>query len=305
MDVTVYLDAWAKPGETIAARDGKIALGGKGANQAIASARLGADVTMIGAVGADGFGAQAIESLVGDDVKLEMLRSERLSTGVALIDVNADGANMIRLFAGANSALNQVSIKARKSIFEGAGVVLLQNEIPFEASVEAAVQARAHGAIVVMDPAPAPLTPWSQADVLAFDILTPNSHEAEIILGRKIPDQAAGTTAAKELRELGLKGAIVTMGAMGAAWAFGDSQGFVSPHPVNSVDTVAAGDCFNAGFAFALTRNMEFEHAVGFACDVASLATSRHGASASAPTYREVVSFRLSNPKRGLSTIMS
>ena len=188
-------------------------------------------------------------------------------------------------------------------MFDGARVLLLQNEIPFEASLEAARRARANGAIVVMDPAPAPREAWSQFDISTFDILTPNSHEAELILDRRIEDQSSGIEAAKQLQSYGIKGAIITMGALGAAWSFGSRSGFVRPHPVNSVDTVAAGDCFNAGFAVALNNGMEFEEAIGFACDVAALATCKHGASSSAPTLAEVNSFRLLHPDRRLQSI--
>ena len=297
IDVTVYLESWAKPGETIAALDGKITLGGKGANQAIAAARLGAEVRMIGATGADGFGGEAIDRLSSENINANIIRPQRSSTGVAVIDVNSDGANMIRLFAGANALLNAQDIQDRHTVFEGAGIVLLQNEVPLEVSLEAARLGRAAGALVIMDPAPAPLTPWTKQQLTSFDIVTPNAHEAEIILACEITSLDDGVAAAKTLAERGLKGAIVTMGALGAAWAFEGKSGIVRPHPITAIDTVAAGDCFNGGLAFALTSEMDFATAIGFACDVASLATTKRGASESAPSRTEVTSFQRLNPR--------
>ena len=297
IDVTVYLETWAKPGETIAARDGKITLGGKGANQAIAAARLGAEVRMIGAAGADGFGGQAIDRLVSEYINANIIRPQRSSTGVAVIDVNSDGANMIRLFAGANALLKPEDIQERHKVFEGAGIVLLQNEVPLDVSLEAARFGRAAGALVIMDPAPAPLTPWTGGQIACFDILTPNAHEAGVILGRTISNLEDGVEAAKTLTGRGLKGAIVTMGELGAAWAFDGKDGIVQPHAITAIDTVAAGDCFNGGLAFAMTSEMDFSSAIGFACDVASLATTKRGASESAPSLTEVNNFRRSNPR--------
>ena len=293
MDVTAYLDRWVQPGETLLARDGAVSMGGKGGNQAVAAARLGAEVRMIAAVGDDGFGADIDDRLRAETITANLVRPANCHTGMALIDVSDDGSNMIRLIAGANAQLDASAVRAHAAAFKGAGIVLLQNEVPLAASLQAARLGRAAGALVIMDPAPAPVTPWTPGEFAVFDIVTPNAHEASLILGWDVASLADATEAALQLRKFGLRGAVVTMGALGAAWSIDDQSGQISPHAVKVVDTVAAGDCFNGGLAVALAQVQDLPAAMAMACDVASLATLKRGAAISAPYRADLLNFQL------------
>ena len=292
MDVTAYLDRWAQPGETLLARAGAVTMGGKGGNQAVAAARLGATVRMIAAVGDDGFGADMVGRLRAENISVHLARPANCHSGMALIDVSPDGSNMIRLIAGTNAMLDATAVQAQAAAFEGAAIVLLQNEVPLPASLQAARLGRAAGALVIMDPAPAPVQPWTAAEFSMFDIVTPNAHEAGLILGRDVVSLDDATQAATDLRRYGLRGAVVTMGALGAAWSIDDQSGQISPHRVAVVDTVAAGDCFNGALAVALAMGHDLPAAIAMACDGASLATLKRGAASSAPNLADLLAFQ-------------
>ncbi len=292
IDITCYLDTSPIVGETLVARDVSVNLGGKGANQAVAASRLGMSTGMIGAVGDDPFGQNVKKSLEASGVSRHILVLPGQSTGLAIIDVMADGSNTIRLGAGANVCVTPQLLEDYRAIIDASDVLLLQNEIPLETSLAAASMARDSGTLVIMDPAPAPREPWP-ADVLrCFDLITPNAHEVEIITGYKPVTLADAEIAAAEIQAAGARGAIVTMGDAGVAWNFGDSHGQRISTPVLAIDTVAAGDCFNAALGVALADRREPEQAIKFACDVGALATTKKGASASAPYRQEVDIFQ-------------
>lgn len=293
MDVTAYLDRWVQPGETLLARDGVVTMGGKGGNQAVAAARLGAEVRMIAAIGNDGFGTDIIDRLRAENITAYLSRPANCNTGMALIDVLPEGSNMIRLIPGANAKLNASAVQELAFAFDGAGIVLLQNEVPLDASQQAARIGRAAGALVIMDPAPAPVQPWTGREFSLFDIITPNAHEAGLILGRDVVNMVDAIRAVTDLRRYGLRGAIVTMGGLGAAWSIDEQSGQISPHEVAVVDTVAAGDCFNAGLAVALSNGYDLPRAMAMACDGASLATLKRGAANSAPYKSDVLAFQI------------
>ncbi|WP_428645173.1 ribokinase [Roseibium sp.] len=291
IDLTSYLDRWPRIGETIAVRETIRSLGGKGANQAVAAARLGADVTLIGAIGGDAFGLEAAEELRRQNVKPELAEIGEASTGMAFIDVGPEGGNVIRLSSGANGFLTAARVLFSARSISASGAVLLQNEVGLPASFEAARLARNAGVPVIMDPAPAPETPWTPEIYSAFDILTPNAHEAGAILGQVPSNLNEGVEAARSLQSLGLRGAIVTMGELGVAWAFDGTRGKLPAPDVNSIDTVAAGDCFNGALASRMVRGDHFEDAVRFAVRAAAITTTRKGASLSLPTLQEMENF--------------
>jgi len=299
MDMTLYLPRWPAVGETIRAHETLVQLGGKGANQAIAAARLGGRVTMIGALGRDGFGSRASAELIAQGVALYADSLDDTPTGIASIDVGPDGQNIIRLSPGANDAVIAQTVTRKADVFAGVSVLLLQNEIPLDGSCAAAHLARAAGALVIMDPAPAPDTPWGPDVLSQFDIVTPNLAEARLLSGLS-DDIPPAQVAAKLAQHCG-RGAIVTMGGDGVVWCIDGQSGAAPACKVDAIDTVAAGDCFNGALATALAQGAPVADAVTYALHAAALATTRRGAAASLPAHSEVTTFissRASGAKR-------
>jgi ribokinase len=288
IDLTSYLERWPRVGETVHAHRTLISLGGKGANQAVAARKMGADVTMVGAIGADGFGEDARRWLLQFGVALQGVTVPDAATGMAFIDVGPEGDNMIRLSAGANAALTAAQVTDGLSALGAGDVVLLQNEVPLAASRAAARLARAKGARVIMDPAPAPDPFWGPDIVSEFDILTPNAHEAKLITGYQARTLSEALCAAELLAARGAAGCIISMGEQGVAWSISGETGTQAAPKVNAVDTVAAGDCFNGAFAAFLAQGLCPKQAIERAVYAASLATTRIGAADSIPSAIEL-----------------
>lgn len=282
VDMTCYLDRWPEIGETVTALESTSCIGGKGANQAVSAARLGGEVLFMGAVGADTFGATARETLLANGValRLEELGSQ---TGAAFIDVGPDGRNIIRLRAGANRLLDRATIIGHAEQFRSAKVVLLQNEIDVKASLSAAAVGRATGAMIIMDPAPAPAPMWPRAHFKAFDLITPNATEAGALIGTTPETLEQGINAAISLEAMLGCGVIITMGELGAAWSYGHVRGSRSCPKADAIDTVAAGDCFNGALAVGLANGKDLPAAIDFAMTAAALATTKRGAIDSLP----------------------
>lgn len=302
IDLTNHLPRWPQVGETITATRTQVGLGGKGANQAVAAARLGAKVSLIGAVGADGFGQQVTALLTEANLSLALETRAEDATGMAFIDVGPDGDNIIRLAPGANAALTPEIILRHAPLIARAKVLLLQNEIPLAASLQAAQIARQHGVTVIMDPAPAPQPMWDADTLAQFDILTPNAHEAALITDQVPGSLREGEMTATALTTLGPRGAIVTLGAQGVAWQIGRAQGHKAAPKVKAVDTVGAGDCFNGTLAVFLAEGATPEQAIEMAVDAAALATTRPGAAAAAPTLSALLAFRSERAAPSLTT---
>ncbi|MEX0810066.1 MAG: ribokinase [Dongiaceae bacterium] len=289
VDVTGYLDRLPRPGETLHGERYTIGLGGKGANQAAAAARLGGAVTMIGRVGNDPFGDTALDVLGTFGVDTASVRRDTTNaTGIALIGVDRQGENMIVVVGGTNMALDDSDIERTRTQFETAKVLLTQREIPAGITRLAAERARAAGAIAVHDPAPAPAGGLRDEALEAFDIVTPNESETEALVGFRPDNEADAKRAAQALMARGARIAIVKLGARGVYVAGPNVDLFIPPFRVASVDSVAAGDCFNGGLADALARGLKLVEAVRFAAACGALATTRYGAAASAPTRAEV-----------------
>jgi ribokinase len=287
MDVAVRVAVLPQSGETVLGADAVLSLGGKGANQAVAAARLGADTRLIGCLGADAFGEAARQALMAEKIDLDGVRAVvSAATGVALITIGGDGQNMISVSPGANAVLSVATILSHASMLSTSRILLLQNETPVEAAHAAIQVARAAGALVICDPAPA--SGYDPVLIAAADIITPNETEAAMLTGVAVKDRASALAAARWLVARGARNAIVKLGADGVVHAGREGEGHVAAPPVVAVDTVAAGDCFNGALAVALAEGMVFREALSFACRAAAIAVTRPGASASMPYRHEL-----------------
>lgn len=289
-DVAGYAGRLPKPGETLLGDRYVAGLGGKGANQAIAAARLGAPARFFGRVGRDAFGASVRAALADYGLDpADVADDPEAATALALIMVGAGGENAILQAPGANRRVGAEDVARAAPAIARARVVLLQLEVPVETTLAAARAARAAGALAILDPAPAPADGLAGSVFMAADIVTPNEVEAESYTGFRPDTAESGAAAARRLVDLGAPTAIVTMGAAGLAWAREDGgAGFLPPFRVAAVDSVAAGDCFNGALAAALAEGQPFEPALRFAAAAGALATTKPGAAAALPSRDEV-----------------
>ena len=287
IDFTVAAPRLPRPGETVT--DGTLLVnhGGKGANQAVAARRLGADVRLIGCVGRDAFGAAIRAALAGEGIGVEGL-AERpaAATGTALIVVDPTGENQITVAPGANRTLTPDDLHAREADFAWADVVACQLEVPIKCVATALTLARAQGAVTILNPAPVPATPIGDL-FRRVDYLTPNSGEAERLSGVPVTGLGAADEAARALLRAGAGTVIVTLGGNGAV-AQGVESVHVEAFRVDVVDTTGAGDAFNAGLAVAVAEGRPLREALRFAAAAAALACTRRGAQPSLPTRAEV-----------------
>jgi ribokinase len=247
-DLVVRCARLPRPGETLSARDVSEVPGGKGANQAVAAARLGADVTMIGRVGDDAFGERLRNGLKENGVGIDnVLTTRDCASGLAIVAVEDSGENAILIVAGANGRLTPADVIAASEAIRQADVLLVQLEVPLETTIAAIKLARDCGTPVILDPAPAPVLGDNDsaalADLLRVDVACPNEAEALALTNVKIETVADAEQAACCLRSLGPKYGIVTLGARGAVLCEPDSRPALIPaFPINAVDTTAAGD---------------------------------------------------------------
>ncbi|WP_225197798.1 ribokinase [Gluconobacter oxydans] len=293
IDLTARSQRLPRPGETVHAESYVIGLGGKGSNQAAAAARLAqafdVDVALAGRVGCDAFGAQARASLAGLGVDLSPLRDDADNpTGIALIGIDAAAENCITVAGGANMAVDKTDIVAAAPWLDRAKVLLLQLEIPQSAVLAAARRTRSAGGLVVLDPAPAPEHGLPEALWSEIDILTPNESETFSLTGIRPTTVEEARKAAEILLAKGVRAVLVKMGAKGVFWHDGTGSGHLPPFRVVPIDTVAAGDCFNAGLAVALASGESLPDAARIASACGALATTRHGAADAAPEWNEV-----------------
>jgi ribokinase len=281
-------------GETITGHTFLSACGGKGANQAYAAARLGAQVAMIGRVGNDDFGKQMRANLKNagcDTSGVEAVPD--ISSGIALIFVGDNGQNSIVVVPGANERLTPDDIEAAKERFRGASSLLLQLETPLATVQAAAAVGRAAGVRVILDPAPAPSKTLPLELVRLVDVLTPNESEAAILAGMA-PGRmnvAQAFEVAKKLQQLGPRTVIVKLGDQGCALRDGNDEHALPAPPVKAVDTTAAGDVFNAALAVALGEGADMVAACRAANRAAALSVTRRGAQPAAPSRAELDAF--------------
>jgi len=290
VDLVVQTPHIPQPGETVLGRDFVMALGGKGANQAVGAARLGAEVIFVARVGRDVFGGQCLDGYSTEGMTTDyVIRDPEAATGVALIAVADDGENSITVASGANMKLSPDDVRLAEGVFQGADVLLLQLEVPLETVMAAAKLARQLGVRVVLNPAPARRLPSELLEVV--DVITPN--QIELAQLANIPAAQVKAMSDEELAKmalgLGPSAAVITLGADGALAAGSWGWQRVPSYRVEAVDTTAAGDAFNAGLVVALaTGDRNLVEAARFACACGALAATKLGAQPSLPRTAEV-----------------
>ncbi|MFC8274165.1 ribokinase [Streptomyces sp. NPDC057271] len=280
MDLVAFVPRAPARGETVTGREFRTIPGGKGANQAVAAARAGADVSMIGAVGTDDFGARLRAALEASGVETDLLRTVEGPSGTAHIVVDDEGGNAIVVVPGANGTVASLD-HGDEALIANAGTLLLQLELPLPVVVEGALTARRLGVRTVLTPAPAqPLPPELLA---ATDLLVPNEHEAAALTGVADPRSAAIALLAQ------VPEVVITLGAAGSLYAARDTEPFTVPAPrVRAVDTTAAGDTFVGALAVALGEGRPVREAMSWASTAAALSVQHEGASSSMPYRPEI-----------------
>lgn len=295
-DLVVRAPRFPQPGETISGEDLQTFPGGKGANQAVAAARLGASVSMLGRVGKDTFGDFLVKNLQSNNVDIKYVQHDDASTGTAIIVVDSNGQNSIVLSAGANGKVTPADVGTAS--FSDLSLLLLQLEIPIETVLAGAQRAKESGLRVLLNPAPAHHLPDEL--ITLPDFLVPNETELSLLTDQNVKDIPSAEKASKILLERGAQTIIVTLGANGALIVTKKMAKHIPPFKVNVLDTTAAGDAFIAGFAVKLVESsrrslaldaQEIETAVRYACACGALATTKFGAQPSLPSVEEVERF--------------
>lgn len=299
LDLVVKAPRLPATGETLTGDTFFTVGGGKGANQAVASARLGVPTKMIGRVGDDSFGTGLIDSLKGYGVDTDgVLVTSGQPSGVALITVNAAGDNTIVIIPGANGAVSMDDLPRLEAALTGAKVLLLQLEIPLDVVVAAAKAARKAGVFCILDPAPAQTLPDELYGLI--DLITPNETEASLLTGQTITaDVSSVVPAAHTLAQRGVPQSIIKLGSRGVYWLQGQGENapgqLIPPFKVNAIDTVAAGDAFNGGLAAALSAGLPMIDAIRQGQATAALSTTKAGAQPSMPDQAAVQAFLQAN----------
>lgn len=286
LDLVVRLDRMPDPGETVFGRSVEQHAGGKGLNQAVAAARLGVPVTMVGAVGSDASGAWLRETVDTEGIDASGLVTAGTTSGTALIEVDAEGANRIVVIPGSNERVTAEQVDAAIAALTDVAVVLTQGEVPLEAVVAAMQAGRAAGARTILNPAP--VRDYPDALLAHVDLVIPNEHEAAELTGLSTATTVDATEAARALVRRGVGCAIVTRGSRGSVWATADSTGSAGAFPIVPVDTVAAGDAFCGGIAAALSEGLSLSEALRWGSAAGALAATAAGAVSSLPTRKAV-----------------
>ena len=287
-DLTVNVPRFLKPGETLTGSKFSIFTGGKGGNQAVAAARLGASVAMVGCVGDDANGGMYRSSLEREGVTLSALRTiPEETTGVAVITVDDRGENTIAIVPGANAALSVDVITDCRALIEGAKVCLFQLETPLVSTQHAAAIAHAAGAQVILDPAPAPDAPLPQALVMLCDYITPNETELSLLTGMPVNTIEQAAEAAMKLIGQGAKAVINKRGSAGALLVTREGYRMYPGYKVRAVDTTAAGDTFNAGLAVGLSMDLSVADSIRLANAAAAISVTALGAQGAMPSFEQ------------------
>ncbi|GAC1563797.1 MAG: ribokinase [Herpetosiphon sp.] len=290
IDLVAYVPRLPKTGETMAGTSFKQGFGGKGSNQAVTAARLGASVTMVVKLGDDDFGRSIIENYrrQGIDTRFVFFEPGH-SSGVAPITVDADGRNTVIIVPGANTTLSSSDVNAANDAIRAAGAVICQCEVPDAANIAAFRIARDAGVLTILNPAPArPLPP----ELLALtDLLVPNETETELLTAQSIANASDAAHAATLLRAQGAKTVIITLGERGALVMDDDGPTEIPTVPVQAIDSTGAGDAFIGSLAYYLVQGRSLRDAVTLANLVAALSVTRPGTQTSFPTPAELAAF--------------
>jgi ribokinase len=288
MDLVARTPRLPAPGETLTGHSFQTFPGGKGANQAVACARLGAKTFMVGCVGGDVFGGTLkaqLEAAGVDHTNVEV--DAQVSSGVALIAVEDSAQNSIIVVPGANGQVNEKDLLRLESVLEKSKILLLQLEIPLEMVVAAAKIAKEKGVKVILDPAPAQALPEELYSLI--DIITPNETEAALLVGFPVENQEDASRAVKVLEERGVGQPIIKMGGKGAFAKIDGKEIVFKTFPVKAVDTVAAGDAFNGALAAALSEEKSIQEAIQWGMAGGALSVTKEGAQPAMPTRNDLL----------------
>lgn len=289
-DHILNLESFPRPGETVTGSQYQVAFGGKGANQAVAAGRSGANIAFIACTGDDDTGERVRKQLASDNIDVEPVSAiAGESTGVALIFVNDEGENVIGIHAGANAALSTTLVAEQEQRIASADALLMQLESPLESVQAAAEIAHHNNTTVVLNPAPA--RALSDKLLALVDIITPNETEAEKLTGVRVTNDDEAAKAAQVLHDKGIGTVIITLGSRGV-WASQQGKGQRVPgFKVQAIDTIAAGDTFNGALMTALLEGEALPDALRFAHAAAAIAVTRKGAQPSVPWRKEIDDF--------------
>jgi len=302
MDLVVKARRIPAKGETILGGDFIMTPGGKGANQAVAAAKLGAEVYFVAKLGNDIFGRQSLSNFQKVGIHTEYVeQTQEAPSGVALITVDDAGDNVIVVAPGANLKLSPEDVRQTRSVISSSGAVAAQLEVPLETVDFAARLANDSGVPFILDPAPAQRLGYELLRMV--DVLTPNETEAEILTGIKVSDEDSALAAAKDLLQHDVKTVILTMGTKGYLLATMDTAEFVPSVRVDAVDATAAGDAFTGSLAVGLARGKTLADAATFANHVAALSVTKMGAQSSMPDTGQVENFILQKSAKGVNDV--
>lgn len=289
-DHVLQVDSFPRPGETVTGHGYAVLPGGKGANQAVAAARLGAEIGFIACVGDDDFGSRMIDAFEDDGMDTRaVMKMDGMPTGIALIQVAASGENSIAISAEANGCLTPDQLTPQLDYLRQADVLLMQLESPMASIELAAREAKASGAQVVLNPAPA--CPLSDELLSNLTMITPNETEAELLTGISVETEGDAAKTAEALHDKGIEIVIITLGAKGGYYSGPDGSRLVKGFAVDANDTTAAGDTFNGALVAALQEGIPMGKAIRFGHAAAAISVTRLGAQTSIPSRAEVDEF--------------
>lgn len=286
--LTMRVERLPSQGETLLGTGYRVDYGGKGSNQAVGCARLGARVSFVAKIGNDAFGEMALELYRDEGIDVShVAQTGDAPTGVGFIMVDASGNNCITIDPGANELLTADDVSREEAAFDTAKAVLTQLEIPVAAAEAAMARGRVKGALTILNPAP--VRPLPESILQLVDIITPNQSEARVLAGRSPNEACDAEEIARDLIRCGVKQVVMTLGEKGALIVTGSSSLRVPALKMDAVDTTGAGDAFNAGLAMALASGAGLEDAVRFAVVTGGLAVTREGVIPSLPDRDEVL----------------
>ncbi|MCK9648311.1 ribokinase [Haemophilus influenzae] len=289
-DHVISVPYFAKPGETLTGKNYQIAYGGKGANQAVAAARLGAKVAFISCIGSDSIGETMKNAFAQEGIDTTYINTvPQEMTGMAFIQVAQSGENSIVLASGANAHLGEIVVRQSEAQIAQSDCLLMQLETPLSGVELAAQIAKKNGVKVVLNPAPAQIL--SDELLSLIDIITPNETEAEILTGVTVTDEQSAVEAAQVFHKKGIDCVMITLGEKGVFVSQNGETRIINGFCVKAVDTTAAGDTFNGGFVTALLEGQSFENAVRFGQAAAAISVTKKGAQSSIPTRQETLDF--------------
>ncbi|GJF62844.1 ribokinase [Staphylococcus argenteus] len=289
VDQFLTVERYAQPGETLHVEEAQKAFGGgKGANQAIATARMQADTTFITKIGNDGVADFILEDFKEANIDTSyIIKTDEAKTGQAFITVNAEGQNSIYVYGGANMTITPEDVETAKSAIIKADFIVAQLEVPIPAIIAAFEIAKAHGVTTVLNPAPAKPLPDKLLSLI--DIIVPNETEAELLSGIKVTDESSMQAHADYFLSLGIKTVLITLGKQGTYFATRDHSQQIQAYKVKAIDTTAAGDTFIGAFVSRLNKSQDnLEEAIDFGNKASSFTVQRHGSQASIPLLEEV-----------------